>query len=339
MKLLISGDPHLKISTIETARRYITWFNETIESEKPDRILIMGDLFDTHSIVRVEIMDIWVNFAWKHRDRLMTLVGNHDQVSPGSDLNALVCLQGIIKWILDSSEAHGNLFFVPYVHTVDDFKNSMEPINEWRAKVDGDAFLFCHQTFQGAVYENGFYDPNGFPLELVKDFKLVISGHVHKAQRLGNVLYVGSPYHAGFADSGEKKALWLFNTDTGKMEKAILNPLPKYHVLKLSDAEAMFRSFDSASVEDHFRVIFSGGRAAIQGIEASPEFKDLKKKFKFNFVPEFTDTVHRESRISEDTSMEGMLEDYVGRILDTDLDKPRLLTLSKQLLTGDVQVK
>lgn len=357
MRLLISGDPHLKISTIETAKKFLLWFEEAVVREKPEGIIIMGDLFDTHSIMRVEILWLWRGFFQKMRalgynhNNIWILVGNHDQVSPGSEQHALVALEQFAD-IIDTPTAHGEMFFVPYVHTAEDFADMLVPIRDWMKNwakepelfSDGKApgppyYLFCHQTFQGALYENGFYDPAGFPLELVADFKLVISGHVHKVQKLGNVLYVGSPYHAGFADAGEKKALWIFNSDTGKMEKTIMNPLPKYHVLPFSEGSAFFEAFATASPEDHFKVVFSGGRAQIQAIVDGPEFKALKKKFKLNFVPEFTDSVNREARISENTSMEGMLDAYVSGILATDLDKPRLLSLSKAILSETSGVK
>jgi DNA repair exonuclease SbcCD nuclease subunit len=332
-RILVVGDPHLKISTLETARKFLVWFADVIKTEKPDSTIVMGDLFDTHSVVRVEILWLWAEFMKAHANQRVTcLVGNHDQAAPGSKEHSLVALSAWARIIDEPTEFNG-MAFIPYVHTKEAFA---EALSKLKSKND---YLFCHQTFQGAQYENGFYDPNGFPLELVKDFKQVISGHVHKLQKLGNVFYVGSPYWANFADSGEQKGLWIFDAERGVFEKAIPSPLPKFVSLKFTEAESIFEYFKSASPTDNYKVVFLSGRSSVQAVIDSKEFKSLKKAFKITWVPEFTDSVNREVRIAENTSKEGMLEVYVNTLLTTDLDKSRLLSLTKRVLADSLAVK
>lgn len=329
MKLLVSGDPHLKISTIETAKRFLAWLEQSIRAESPELTVLMGDLFDTHSIVRVEIMTLWIRFAERMKKEgyeIISLVGNHDQASPGSELNSLICLEPYMI-IADRPMTYRQMGFIPYYHSQSEFEAAA------RSLVGGGReILFVHQTFQGAQYENGFFDPDGFSTETLKEFKWVISGHVHKIQRLGNILYVGSPYHANFNDAGEKKAIFVMDTENPKLITKILkSPLPTYEVVRTTDA-AYLQEFPF-SENNHYKVIFSSTKASVQALVESAEFKGLKKRFKITFVPEFTDEVNREVRISEATSMEGMLDLYVGKMMNTDLDRERLLSLSKQFLT------
>jgi DNA repair exonuclease SbcCD nuclease subunit len=340
MRLLLSGDPHLKISTIETAKKYLAWLEQTIETEKPDRLVIMGDLFDTHSVVRVEILSLWwhffMNFFNRHEEvKPICLVGNHDQAGPGSKDHALVGLSEFIDFIDEPGFRHDIGGFIPYVHTLEEFKQSLEYFKQWRSV----PYLFCHQTFLGAQYENGFYDPNGIPVELVDNFKLAISGHVHKVQRLKNILYVGSPYQANFSDANEPKGLWIFNTVTGKVEKIIENPLPKYHVVTFNSSDDLLKFFSEAPREDHFKIVFHGFKAGVNTLVDSSEFKQLKKKFKITFVPHFSDSSNKEVKISETLSIEKMLDVYVNDVLNTSLDKERLISTSKAILSEATQLK
>jgi hypothetical protein len=79
-----------------------------------------------------------------------------------------------------------------------------------------DGLLFCHQTFDGSTYENGFYASDGLNPALVPS-GTIISGHIHKPQSFGKVIYVGAPRWRTVTDANTDRALVLFDIVDGKI--------------------------------------------------------------------------------------------------------------------------
>jgi len=50
--------------------------------------------------------------------------------------------------------------------------------DQFLSKLKSGKILFCHQTFDGAKFENGFYAPDGFDFSGIK-YEKIISGHIH----------------------------------------------------------------------------------------------------------------------------------------------------------------
>ena len=59
-RILFIGDPHLKINRFDLATKFLTWLDALIEKEKPDLVVNLGDTFDTHAVLRSEVMNIFM---------------------------------------------------------------------------------------------------------------------------------------------------------------------------------------------------------------------------------------------------------------------------------------
>jgi DNA repair exonuclease SbcCD nuclease subunit len=70
-----------------------------------------------------------------------------------------------------------------------------------------------HTGVVGAEMNDGIYDSEGYPLEALSHFKLVISGHYHKRQVLGNVHYIGSPYETRADEAWQPKGFAILEDD------------------------------------------------------------------------------------------------------------------------------
>ena len=334
MRILISGDPHVKISTIETGKKFLVFLRETIVAVKPDATVVLGDLFDTHAVMRVEVLNAWVRFLEDaHRlGEIYLMVGNHDKAGPSNHEHALVGLDRFERvHIVDRAAYFRDVALLPYYHTEAEFKAAVETVSPYSQ------FLCCHNTFDGAQYENGFYDPNGFSLETVARFKTVICGHVHKAQQLANVVYVGSPYDAGFQDAGEIKGLHLFDTETGEF-KRIRAPLPHYQVLEFSSPDAFLENFEgqaSGAPDDHYKAVVHGDRASISMMATDDRFVSLKSRFKLSLAPAFTAEAPRQGAIVQKAvTLDGMVDTYISDVMETSLDKARLADYARSMLNG-----
>lgn len=328
MKLLISGDPHLKISNIDTSGQYLSWMYSLQVEYKPDQVIILGDLFDTHSIMRVEILNLWYDYLKQSPIPHILIKGNHDETAPGSNIHALTGLKSVAT-VIDQPTNIGNLSFIQYVHTEADFR---EAIRDLKGK-----YLFCHQTFDGAQYENGFYAPEAFDLSMLDKFKYTISGHIHKRQLLSQaskpiLYYPGTPYAANFADANELKGVISIDLET-ELVTTIPSPCPAYYVNYFDSPEEVLNSFSTKDQsQDKFKIILRDSRASIRAFIDSQEFKKLKKLHNITFSPEYTDIIKRKIKFDENASAENILDKYIQNVLETKLDKKRLHELAKNIL-------
>ena len=217
MKILRIGDPHVKPSNINESDDLMIFVNDMILKHKPDRVELLGDLFHTHSILRLEVIDFWN--AWldtlSEASELFVLTGNHDQsgdYSLGS--SALTVFQRIKKkklQIVENAVHKGIFAYIAYHHDHEEFIAKANGMAN-----DGARVLVCHQTFNGSKYESGMYAPGGIDPALL-NYKTIISGHIHSTQYIKNgdqtVYYPGTPKWDTLSDANESKGIWLYEHD------------------------------------------------------------------------------------------------------------------------------
>lgn len=207
MKLLLVGDPHVRPEDIPECERLATFVLETAIKTEPDYIVVLGDLHHTHSLVHVEVLDFWRRtFAlWAEKTRVLCLVGNHDMSSDSSiKAHALMAYPNVR--VIDEPTPLAKdspILLVPYQHSREDF---VRVCNQWADR----PLAICHQTFNGAQYENGFYAKDGVDPDSIPQ-RNVISGHIHSRQDFGKVHYLGSPRWMTVSDANQAKFLALID--------------------------------------------------------------------------------------------------------------------------------
>jgi hypothetical protein len=182
MKILRLGDPHVKVSNIKESEALMQFVLFTATERKVDRIEILGDQFDNHSILRLEVLEFWQRWLWNLSDRAYSfdtyvLTGNHD--ISGDNTNNYSALQVFndIEFvnIVSSPVVVGAIGYAPYIHDNAKFVEEANKLADQGAKI-----LVSHTTYQGSKYDNGMYAPDGVDPDLL-DPRLthLISGHVH----------------------------------------------------------------------------------------------------------------------------------------------------------------
>src|ERR1700680_1554966 len=82
---LFIGDPHLKINRFDLATSFLNWLNKLIEEQKPDLVVNLGDTFDTHAVLRSEVLNEFMKHVYgvlSQKIPYVYLVGNHDMYKP-----------------------------------------------------------------------------------------------------------------------------------------------------------------------------------------------------------------------------------------------------------------
>jgi DNA repair exonuclease SbcCD nuclease subunit len=252
MKVLYVGDPHVQVRNLKDSQALMDYVIELAMEQKVDNITFLGDLFHTHAVLRVEIIDFWkrafqkIKFAKNDYQGIecRVLVGNHDQ--PGSkekeqEMNALNIFQddgsiednGGYRYVINSPQAIGSIAYVPYHSDEETFLKACQELYDKGAT----GMLIAHQTFTGAQYENGFFSEEGIDPALVPQ-KEIISGHIHKSQQVGKCFYPGTPKWDTMSDANQPKGLYIIEhnedgTIKGKeffSTEHIVTPIKSYEI-------------------------------------------------------------------------------------------------------------
>jgi DNA repair exonuclease SbcCD nuclease subunit len=224
LKILRVGDPHAKVGCLEEMKQLILFIVEQAKLHSVDRIEVLGDLFHTHNVIRLEVIEFWV---WaldllSNTCETVVLVGNHDQSGDyNSDFSALTVFSLMQKpnlKIIEKPTQLGVFGYVPYTHDSASFINAARTLQS-----NGCTVLICHQTIEGSQYESGIYAPDGIPsAEWADSFLHVISGHIHSEQAFGNIIYPGTARWDSVTDANRRKGIWRYIHDpvTGAIQSA-----------------------------------------------------------------------------------------------------------------------
>lgn len=322
MRILRVGDPHIRPSNIEEADRLMGFVKQIVLGGKVDRLEILGDLFHTHAVIRLEVLLFWNKWIPVFQDIVETiiLVGNHDMTGDyNSREHALSVFKGLQNEklrIIDSPANIGVFSYLPYVHKEADFIAAAKSLASQGGKV-----LVCHAEFDGSQYDNGFYAPHGFSVENLP-FDTIISGHIHKEQIIagGKVDYPGTAKWDTQSDANEQKGIWLYeHDDSGRVLQRdristahVCTPIVSFVWLE-GEAEP---------------VIPEGAKASIELIGSSDWISKKKTslKGKVGIKSKSTD---QKSKVRRKATKK--LEDYLMNMYDTKMDRIVLMQFAKEL--------
>lgn len=320
-KVLFIGDPHLKITRFDLAKQFLSWINGVVTIHKPDLVVNLGDTFDTHAVLRSEILTEFLNHVDFVRNicPYIYLLGNHDMFKPNDNkYHALKHLKDKIEGftIVDEVINLHEMTFVPYVHNPENFpKQSL-------------SICVAHQTFKGADYGD-ITTKEGVDASSIDGADIIISGHIHKRQRLvtggAEVIYIGSPFSQSASDINQVKGVSIIDTDTYS-EEFITCPLPtwrglKYELSPTFSAEEMHEDIvHQLNDKDHWIIEITGPKSEVLGYLGSKKGKSITTSRDVKIKTVFTDREKRQVRI-EALSLSQIVSDYLDKVYSGSLDK------------------
>lgn len=212
---LVVGDVHATPDDLDDCERLLELVLATAQQHAVAAVTFTGDTYNTHDVLNVRVVAFWRR--WFQRlgaagYRVCDVLGNHDQVAPtqrfphAMESHPEVDVYDAPRVFLEV-DAHEAVVALPYYHDNAEFLDNADSL---ATAFPSAHTLFCHQTFQGAAYENGFYAKDAVDLAaLPAAFKTVISGHIHTPQKVGRVVYVGAPRARTRADVNVERYLWV----------------------------------------------------------------------------------------------------------------------------------
>ena len=203
--MLITTDIHLTARAQDEYRWWI--FNtllENLHDEEP--VLILGDITDAkdgHKSALVNRVVSELTRLTREGHEVHILKGNHDYVDRHEPFFMFLDELPKVNWYGDPVLVEiedFNILFLPHTR---------EPTKDWTGLSydnwihDAD-LICCHQTFNGANAGQHLMSASVGSKYFKSNYKwdgLVLSGDIHVPQKLGQVLYVGSPHPVAFGDS------------------------------------------------------------------------------------------------------------------------------------------
>jgi len=199
-----------------------------------DALFILGDLTDKKDRHSGGLVNRIVNELVALDVPIWILRGNHDGLDPNFPyfdfLNHIPKIK-FIKEITVLEDFERPIVFYPH----DTSSQYIEVPN---------AISFFHETFRGTIFENGQV-ADSEELTLPEFGSLCFSGDIHEPQQIGDVIYIGSPYHTRFGDSFNPRVILLdIKQNT---YKSILTNMPKKITLEISSVEEFEKQIDKFS--------------------------------------------------------------------------------------------
>lgn len=276
---IVIGDQHFKINNIPEVEEYIHKIEILVRDRNPDFIVLLGDMLDQHEKIHTSPLNKAFEFIDKMRNIAPTfvLVGNHDMTSNQNFLTTDHWLNALKEWenvtIVDNviqRYINGyNFVFCPYVFS-GRFEEALNSVLDdyWKKS----KCIFCHQEFEGCKM-GAIISVDGD--RWTSEYPDVISGHIHKNQKIGsNIYYPGSSMQVSFGETDKNiVANVIFAEDKEYKLEEIEIDLPRKKILYM-DVEEL-ETFNIEKTKDKLKITISG---------SYEEFKTLKKTKKYKEI-------------------------------------------------------
>ena len=285
-KILAIGDLHFKTSNIPEVELFIEKILDLANKLKPDIIVVLGDILDTHEKIHAIPLNKATYFfeSIKKIAYTIILVGNHDMYNNQQFLSENHWMNSFKKWdnisIIDKTVEykHNNQLFVftPYVYP-GRFIEALNTVENWK-----DArCIFAHQEFRGCKM-GAITSLEGDVWDL--SYPLVISGHIHSKDKLqDNIYYTGSAMQHAFGESDKNVVVDITFTDSDFIYNEIDLNLPRKKTIYKS--LKTIHEFSPEISQDKIMISIEGNYEEFKSFKKSRKYKELCEsgvKIKFN---------------------------------------------------------
>lgn len=295
MKLFHLSDLHIgkrvnEFSMIEDQKYILTQILYAADQEKPDGILISGDVYDRTipTAEAVQVFDAFMTRLSEQKIPAFIISGNHDSAERLAFGSSLMGKSGIyFSKVYDGTvekipmqDAYGTvwIYLLPFLRpstirhalperaeevqsTADAVRIALEQtkIDEKERNV-----LLAHQFVTGAkrcdAEELQVGDVDQIPAELFASFEYVALGHIHSPQKVGRetVRYCGAPLKYSFSEAGQEKSITVVELkEKGSVDLRTipLKPLHDLRKIRGTYLEVTAKSFyENRDCEDYLQV-------------------------------------------------------------------------------------
>lgn len=295
MKLFHLSDLHIgkrvnEFSMIEDQKYILTQILYAADQEKPDGILISGDVYDRTipTAEAVQVFDAFLTRLSEQKIPAFIISGNHDSAERLAFGSSLMGKSGIyFSKVYDGTvekipmqDAYGTvwIYLLPFLrpstirHALPERAEEVQSAADAvrialeQTKIDEKErnVLLAHQFVTGAkrcdAEELQVGDVDQIPAELFASFEYVALGHIHSPQKVGRetVRYCGAPLKYAFSEAGQEKSITvveLKEKSSVDLRTIPLKPLHDLRKIRGTYLEVTAKSFyENRDCEDYLQV-------------------------------------------------------------------------------------
>lgn len=295
MKLFHLSDLHIgkrvnEFSMIEDQKYILTQILYAADQEKPDGILISGDVYDRTipTAEAVQVFDAFLTRLSEQKIPAFIISGNHDSAERLAFGSSLMGKSGIyFSKVYDGTvekipmqDAYGTvwIYLLPFLrpstirHALPERAEEVQSAADAvrialeQTKIDEKErnVLLAHQFVTGAkrcdAEELQVGDGDQIPAELFALFEYVALGHIHSPQKVGRetVRYCGAPLKYSFSEAGQEKSITVVELkEKGSVDLRTipLKPLHDLRKIRGTYLEVTAKSFyENRDCEDYLQV-------------------------------------------------------------------------------------
>ena len=293
MKFVHLSDLHLgkrvnEFSMIEDQAYILTKILGIIREERPDGVLIAGDIYDKSvpSVEAVSLFDDFLKQLSRQQTQVFIISGNHDSPERLGFASELIALSGIhiapayngMVCPVSLEDGYGtvNVYMLPFIKPVhvrsafpeEKAESYTEAVSAAIAHMDireGERnILIAHQFVTGAARcESEDISVGGLDnvdASVFDAFDYVALGHIHSPQQIGreSVRYCGTPLKYSFSEAKQRKSVTVAELkEKGNLgiRTVSLTPLRDLRELKGTYEElANRKNYEGTSLEDYLHI-------------------------------------------------------------------------------------
>lgn len=296
MKLIHLADLHIgkrvnEFSMIEDQKYILLKILNIIDDEKPDAVLISGDVYDKSvaSVQAVEVFDKFVNSLAERRVETFIISGNHDSAERMAFASKLIDNSGIhispvfngeVKpFVLNDEYGTVNVYMLPFIKPVNvklaygienniGYSDAVETaIEHMKVNKDERNVILSHQFVTGAskcdsedIFVGG---TDGVSASVYDVFDYVALGHLHSPQKAGRetVRYAGTPLKYSFSEINHHKSVTVVEMgEKGDVSIRTVELVPKRDMKEIKGTydELMLKSYyENLNLDDYYHIILT----------------------------------------------------------------------------------
>ena len=331
MKLLLIGDPHLRINEFEQSIKLLRWIESVAQEVRPDVVCNLGDTFHNHAVLRSELMKEFSDHvdAITQHCQYWYVLGNHDQYKPKDNkYHALQSFKDRKNFLIfdqprtDLNES--DITVVPYVQNFEDFP------------LETNKICITHNTFIGADYGFRREDCGVDAARVSAD--VIISGHIHKRQTFGKVIYPGTPTAHNASEVDEVKGLLLFDTITLE-QQFIAAPFPMWKSLhfeisqdfSIDNLHTGIKAVDSIN---KWIINITGPKSEVSSYLKSKRYLDSIKGKNVVIKSNLTDSDKHSKIKIQASSPSKIISEYVEKVYSGNIDKQLIIRKAQDIINS-----
>jgi len=229
---------------------YDNIFFPTLEREKIDTVIHMGDIFDSRKSIDYQSLE-WakqVVFEPLRKYKVYAITGNHDCYYKNTNhVNSPELLLNDYSNISTFSKATEinidglDILLLPWINS-ENYDESLEAIQNSKSKV-----AMGHLEINGFKATRGHMMEDGMDTDVFSKFNAVYSGHFHTRSTDGKINYLGNPYEMYWNDVNDTRGFHIFDTDT-LIHTPVNNPYKLFYNVYYEDTP--YQTFDSTPYEN-----------------------------------------------------------------------------------------